>query len=271
MLCVSLMLLAFVAHVAVFSTFQHHRAQTIAYNDLRVSLANAETAVGQLADEDVMVALGTPVALLEAPAIGLSEVVLEGTTGQVLRSGIGHRRDSVMPGQAGTAVILGRQTTYGGPFAQIYRLRPGDTVTITTGQGINTYRVFGLRRAGDPLPAARTGDQGRLELQTADGLALFPSGVLYVDAELVTDAQATPSRVMAYAALPPDERAMGQNRDGWFLTFFVLVFFTLAGLGVWWLWTSWGRWHAWVIGLPLLLALGVAAADTAMDALPNLL
>jgi sortase A len=270
-LTASLLLLAFVAHVAAFSALQHYRAQTIAYGELRTSLAKAETPVGQLADEDTMVAPGTPVALLDVPAIGLSEVVLEGTTGDVLRSGAGHERDSVMPGQIGTSVLLGRQTTYGGPFAQLYRLAPGDEITVTTGQGVNTYRVFGLRRAGDPEPPPLGANKGRLELQTADGLALFPSGVLHVDAELVTSVQKTPSKVMSYAALPPAERAMGQDPGAWFTAFFAFVFFVAAGIGMWWLWTRWGRWHAWLVGVPVLVALGVATADIAMNALPNLL
>lgn len=270
-LTVSLLLLAFVAQVAVLSAAQHYRAQTIAYDTLRTSLAKAETPVGQLDVNEQLVAPGTPVALITADSIGLSEVILEGTTSEVLRSGAGHRRDTVMPGQAGTTVILGRQLTYGGPFAQLNRLAPGDQITITTGQGENTYRVFGLRRAGDPMPEPLRPGQGRLELQTADGLALFPSGVLSVDAELVSPVQQTPSRVMSYPALPADERAMGQNNAAWFAAFFALVFFAAAGLGAWWLWRSWGRWHAWLIGVPVLVALGVVTSDIVMNALPNLL
>ncbi|MEN2738120.1 sortase [Microbacterium sp. X-17] len=270
-LTASVLLLAFVVHAAAFSAFQHYRAQTIAYGDLRTSLAKAETPVGQLVDETTMVPLGTPVALIEAPSIGLSEVVLEGSTGDVLRSGVGHERDSVMPGQSGLSVLLGRQTTYGGPFAQLYRLAPGDEITIVTGQGTNTYRVFGLRRAGDPQPPALAANAGRLELQTADGLALFPSGVLHVDAELVSKVQQTPSKAMSYAALPPAERPMGQDPGAWFAAFFAFVFFAAAGIGMWWLWTRWGRWHAWLVGVPVLVALGVATADIAMNALPNLL
>lgn len=270
-LTVSLLLLAFVVQATVLSAAQHYRSQTIAYDQLRTSLAKAETPVGQLVGEEELTGIGTPVALLEAPAIGLSEVVLEGTGSDVLRGGIGHRRDSVMPGQAGTSVILGRQLAYGGPFSQLNRLTPGDEIVITTGQAVNTYRVLGLRRAGDPLPQPLLRGQGRLELQTADGLALFPSGVLYVDAELVTAVQQTPSRVMSYPALPPEERAMGQNQQTWFAAFFAFVFLAAAGTGMWWLWTRWGRWHAWLIGVPVLAALGVTTADIVMNALPNLL
>jgi LPXTG-site transpeptidase (sortase) family protein len=270
-LTASLLLLSFVAHVAVFSAAQHHRAQAIAYTDLREGLAKAETPVGQLVGEEDMTPIGTPVALLEAPSIGLSEVVLEGSNSNVLRSGIGHRRDSVMPGQSGTAVILGRQLAYGGAFSQVNRLVPGDEITVTTGQGTNTYRVASLRRAGDPMPEALGRGEGRLELQTADGLALFPSGVLHVDAELVSPVQETPSKVMGYPALPPDERAMGSNDDAWFSAFFAFVFFVGAGIGMWWLWRSWGRWHAWLVGVPVLVALGVVTSDLVMNALPNLL
>ncbi|WP_164861745.1 sortase domain-containing protein, partial [Microbacterium sp. CPCC 204701] len=270
-LTVSLLLLGFVAHVAFFSALQHQRAQGIAYDELRTTLAEASTPVGQLNGDEELVPAGTPVAMLSIPAIGLGEVVAESTTSDVLRSGVGHRRDSVMPGQRGTSVLLGRQITYGGPFGALARLQPGDEITITSGQGEHTYRVFGLRRAGDPLPEPLAAGEGRLELQTADGLALFPAGVLYVDAELVSEVQETPSRVLAYPALPIDERAMGQDSSAWFLAFFGLVFFAAAGVGLWWLWTRWGRWHTWLVGVPIVLALGTATADAVMNALPNLL
>ncbi|MFG6446478.1 sortase domain-bontaining protein [Microbacterium sp. P07] len=280
LLAVSVLLLSFVAHVAVFSAAQHHRAQTLAYNEMRETMAKASIPVGQLRleqgedgreGENVMTPLGTPLGLIESPAIGLSEVILEGSTSNVLRSGVGHRRDSVIPGQGGTAVILGRQLAYGGPFSQINRLVPGDEITVTTGQATSTFRVVSLRREGDPLPEALDPGEGRLELQTADGLALFPSGVLHVDAELVSEVQSTPSRVLGYPALPPEERAMGQNDDSWFTAFFSFVFLVAAAIGMWWLWRNWGRWHAWLVGLPVLVALGVVTADFVMSALPNLL
>ncbi|MDR0595046.1 MAG: sortase [Bifidobacteriaceae bacterium] len=271
MTAVSALALAFVGHAAVFSHLQHQRAQSLAYQDFRSALAKAEAPTGQLALNQEMTPLGTPVALLEIPKIGLSEVVLEGSSAAVLRGGAGHRRDSVMPGQPGTAVILGRQATYGGPFGKVKSLAPGDQITLTTGQGVATYQVFALRRAGDPMPEELRPGQARLELLTGDGLALFPSGVLHVDAELVTEAHSPSSRVMAYAALPAAERAMGQDRSAWFIAFFIAVFTAAAGLAVWWLWRAWGRREAWLVGLPVLLALGVTCADSIMNALPNLL
>lgn len=271
LLTVSALLLAFVSHTAVFSAAQHNRAQALAYDELRTTLAKAETPVGQLDLNGELVEQRTPVALLEIPVLGVSEVVAEGSTSRVLRSGPGHRRDSVLPGQAGTSVILGRQLTYGGPFGGLDRLAPGDEIRVTTGQAEHTFQVFGLRRAGDPLPEPLGDGEGRLELMTADGLELFPSGVLHVDAQLVSEVQPTPTKVLAEPALPDEEREMSGDDGAWFTAFFVLVFFVAAGVALWWLWTSWGRWHAWLIGVPVLLALGVTCADIVMDALPNLL
>ncbi|PRY67930.1 LPXTG-site transpeptidase (sortase) family protein [Glaciihabitans tibetensis] len=270
-LVVSMLLIGFVVHATLFSWLQHSRSQDIAFQDLRTSLAKADIPVGQLDVNEDLVALGTPVSLLSIPEIGLTETVVEGSTASVLRTGPGHRRDSVMPGQAGTSVILGRQTTYGGPFRSVGQLVPGDEITITTGQGVHIYTVFGVRRNDDPLPEVLKAGAGRLELITADGLALFPGGALHIDAELTSDVQPTPTKVMTYQALPKDERAMGQDGEAWFAALTALAVFIGAGITLWWLWRSWGRWHTWLIGTPIMLALGVTTADAVMAALPNLI
>ena len=136
------------------------------------------------------------------------EWIVEGTDSGTTQLGPGHRRDSVLPGQAGVG-DPGPQLTYGGPFGPLDRLAPGDEIHVTTGQGEHTFQVFGLRRAGDPLPESLADGQGRLELMTADGLQLFPTGVLHVDAQLVSEVQETPTKVLA------EPRAPGRGaRDG---------------------------------------------------------
>jgi sortase A len=271
MLALSVLLLSFVADATTFSWLQYSKAQSLEYSALRVSLAKATAPVGQLDAKRELVAPGTPVALLRIPTLGVSQVVAEGTSGGILRSGPGHRRDSVMPGQDGTAVILGRQTTYGGPFGLLARLVPGNTVTVTTGQGTSTYKVVAVRHDGDPAPAPPEPGSGRLELVTADGLPLLPRGGLHVDAELVSKVQTTPSQVMTYPALPADERAMGQDLGAWAgATFAFAAFFGAAALLAW-LWRAWGRRQAWLIGVPIMIALAATVADRVLDALPNLI
>lgn len=268
---VSVLLLGFFAQAVVFSGLQHQRDLVAGYDELRSSLAKGETPVGQLDVNGDLVTAGTPVALLQIPRLGLSEVIREGTTAAVLRSGPGHRRDTVMPGQAGTSVIMGRQTSFGGPFANLARLQPGDTLTVTTGQGVAGYTVYGLRRAGDPLPSDGTVGEGRLELVTADGPPLFPTGVLYVDAAQSTTVQPASGRVLTYPALPTDERALGSDASGWPLAIAATIT-VLALIGVTaWLWRRWGWRWAWLIGAPMLLAGGVIATTLIVDTLPNLL
>ncbi len=118
--------------------------------------------------------MGAPVAVLSIPAIGLRTVILQGTTSSVLEDGPGHLRDTVMPGQAGVSVILGRQTAYGGPFGGLASLVPGDSIKVVTGQTVASYKVIDLRRAGDPLPPTLATGAGRMILVTADGAPLDP-------------------------------------------------------------------------------------------------
>jgi LPXTG-site transpeptidase (sortase) family protein len=265
------LLLGFIAQLTLFGGLQHSRAQRMEYADFRGSLAQAKAPVGQVDDGGGLLTLGTPVAVLDIPRIGLHEVVGEGTTAGVLTAGPGHRRDTVLPGQAGTSVLLGRRAGYGGPFARIDTLRRGDRITVATGQGMHTFTVLGVRRAGDPQPAALTTGQGRLTLVTASGPAYVPTDVVRVDAVLTSGAQPVPRMVIGTGALPPAEQAMGIDQG-------VLVPLVLwgqllvaAALGVVWIRHRVGRWHAWVIAVPVLGFLGVTVADHAASLLPNLL
>src|SRR5205823_13984283 len=84
---------------------------------------------------------GVPVAVIQIPAIGLDQVVVEGSRSTQLRKGPGHVVGTSLPGQPGNAVIAGRRTLYRGPFGRIGSLHEGDTITVTTGEGKSTYKV----------------------------------------------------------------------------------------------------------------------------------
>lgn len=268
---VTAVILGIVLHLTVVSGMQHGRAQALAFGELRTDLAKAETPVSPLGVDGRPVPAGTPVALIEIPKIDLREVVVEGTTAEVLRMGPGHRRDSVMPGQKGTSVVFGRQSTYGGPFSRIGELGVGDEILVVTGQGEQRFEVFGLRRDGDPLPPALVRGEGRLELVTANGLAMFPNGGLYLDAALVSDPQETPGRIMNVTALSDSEVAMGVDlaRIGNLIVMLALLGGAIVGVTI--MWQRWGRWQAWVIGLPVTVTLTMLTADTAAGILPNLI
>jgi sortase A len=84
---------------------------------------------------------GDPLGRISMPAIGVSDVVVEGTGTGDLRLGPGHYPATPLPGQRGTMGIAGHRTTYGAPFRHIDGLKPGDPITLTMPYGRFTYRV----------------------------------------------------------------------------------------------------------------------------------
>jgi len=87
-------------------------------------------------------AVGNPVAQLTIPAIGVSQVVVEGVGTAQLREGPGHYPGTPLPGQPGNSSIAGHRTTYGAPFSHLDALRPGDFVYFRTLQGLFRYSVL---------------------------------------------------------------------------------------------------------------------------------
>lgn len=270
-LVASTLLVGFVGHVTLVGSLQHAREQHVSYQELRSTLALATTPLGQLDGDAALVATGTPIAYLSIPRLDVAEVVVQGTTPEALMSGPGHRRDTVFPGQEGTSVIMGRQATYGGPFARIGGLRTGDEIVVTTAQGESTYTVFSVRTEGDLLPIPAKEGEGRLELITGAGVPLAPSGTLHVDAELTSEVQDTPAFSFTSAVLDPSESAMAVDSGGWFALFFWLQWLVAAAVATSWVRSRWGVWQTWVIAVPVLFSLGAATAGAAMSLLPNLL
>ncbi len=88
---------------------------------------------------------GDPLALLEIPAIGRSDIVVPGVSLNDLKDGPGHYPDTPLPGQLGNASIAGHRTTYGAPFFNVDDLVPGDEliVTMLTGDQF-IYEVTGI-------------------------------------------------------------------------------------------------------------------------------
>jgi sortase (surface protein transpeptidase) len=175
----------FLANLFVFSHIQHASTQAQLRTSFteKLALATAPTSEG---DENlILLADGTPVALLEIPDLGVSEIVVEGTDSTALRSGPGHRRDTVLPGQLGTSVIMGRASAFGGPFAAIHTLQPGTLFSVVTGQGQHIYKVIGMRYAGEPEPAPAAEGVSRIVLETGRGLPYSPFGVTRVDAQMI--------------------------------------------------------------------------------------
>jgi len=265
---VSLLLLWFVFYAVVLTPFQEQHAQSVLYNTMRQKLSQ------QVAPLGGPIVPGTPVALISAPALGISDVVVvEGTASGDLMAGPGHRGDTVLPGQSGVAVLYGRASLFGGPFANLRNAHAGEQVTVTTGQGVFHFQILGRRVAGDPLPAPLADGGARMTLVSATGSgrlgSLTPDGTIYVDAQLTGQSQ--PSPPGRATAVPKAERAMQGDPSALLPLALSLPLLVAAVLFLAWARDRWGGWQTWLIGTPILLATLWLVSQAAVQLLPNLL
>jgi sortase A len=129
---------------------------------------------------------GDPMGRIVMPAIGVSEVFVEGTGAGDLRKGPGHYPATPLPGERGTVAIAGHRTTYGAPFRRIDRLDPGDTIELRMPYGRFTYRVERTRI----VPPTETSVTDRVD---HDRLVLSACHPLYSAAQ----------RIVVFARLEP--------------------------------------------------------------------
>ncbi|MGD8193448.1 sortase [Herbiconiux sp. P18] len=269
----SVTIIALLVNVTFISQVQHYASQAALYEQIRLSLAQGAAPTGPLNSDGTLVTPGTPIAVLSAPDIGIGhEVVVEGTASAQTMVGIGHRRDTALPCQLGTAVLMARAGAYGGVGQSFKNLAVGSTFTVSMGQGTCTYEVTGSRMPGDQAPPAPVGTEGRLTLTTASGYPFFPTEVYRVDARLVGDGLGRPAVGLPTGALPTSEAAMGVDTSNLFGLVLLLQLLVGLAIGTTLLWKRWGRWQAWIICGPAVLAVGILAAGAVNQwLLPNLL
>ncbi|MEV7996205.1 class E sortase [Streptomyces sp. NPDC086077] len=86
---------------------------------------------------------GRAFAIMYVPRLGFTwnKPVLEGTATGTLKKGLGHYAGTAQLGQKGNFSVAGHRRTYGDPFKDFPRLRPGDAVVLTDGTTWFTYRI----------------------------------------------------------------------------------------------------------------------------------
>lgn len=84
---------------------------------------------------------GRSLTRIRIPKLGVNVVVVQGVTTADLEAGAGHYPETPLPCEAGDVAIAGHRTTYGKPFANIDRLRPGDRIVLATPVGSCIYEV----------------------------------------------------------------------------------------------------------------------------------
>ncbi len=217
---------------------------------------------------------GTVMALLQIPAIGVSQYVVSGTDESDLALGPGHYHYTALPGQAGNVVIAGHRTTHGAPFNRLAELVPGDPMylTTTTGQRL-TYVVAMTPFAVSPEDVSVLNNFGdnRLTLTTCNPeysavqrlivvAAYQPPGAAH--AEPIDRGRGTPVHL-----LPVDEGSWNLVLLPWV----IVLFAALVALGLLnrRLSRFYGRPGRWLILAPVWVALLLALFETLTNFLPS--
>jgi sortase A len=79
---------------------------------------------------------------MEIPRLGLSVIVMEGTSSATLRRAAGHISGTALPGQPGNVGISAHRDTF---FRPLRNIRRNDLITLTTALGEYRYRVVSTR------------------------------------------------------------------------------------------------------------------------------
>jgi sortase A len=251
----------FVAGFAVYlfglSAFSEAHAQSTMYKSFAAELAQALAPTGPAKE-------GTPVAVLNIPAIGLRNVVVvEGTTSRDLALGPGHVRASALPGEVGSSFIYGKVATFGAPFAHLMQLRRGEEITVADGQGVARYVVhsFGTSR----YPAADSAPN-RLVLMTANS-PYIPTSAVQVSADLVSTPQPNPED---WPSITAQEEYLASDTASliplllWSQALFVtLVAATVAA-------HRWSRWQTYLLAAPVVITVTICVYQNLAGLLPNI-
>lgn len=244
LLVVGLSGLLFTVWLVGLSHLAHARSQEGLERRFRSELANGVAPVNQ------PIPSGSPIALLEIPALGLREVVVEGTRSAQLASGPGHLRTSALPGQPGVSVLLARRTTFGAPFRRLSDLVVGDSVRVTTGQGVTDYRIVAVTTHPADDASAFVAEPDALLLVTSDP-ALVASRRVTARAVPVDGVQPGGTRV-AQVALSADELGLAGSSRAAVGVLVWLELLVAAAAGGLVLFRRWRRWPAWVLAAPVV-------------------
>jgi sortase A len=79
---------------------------------------------------------------MEVERLGVSVVVMEGTSNKTLRRAVGHIAGTALPGGPGNVGIAGHRDTF---FRPLRNIQADDIITLTTRAGSYRYRVVSTK------------------------------------------------------------------------------------------------------------------------------
>jgi sortase A len=260
---VGLSLLVFLAYTFVFTGLQEARNQ---HSMLELFNSNNLT-VKKSVLKGLHLKDGQPIALLEIPALGLHQVVVKGTSSTDLLEGPGLMPDTALPGTRGNAVIAGRRSTAGAPFANLLSLQRGDRITVVTSLGSFKYSVrsVGTALSGGRDPISSTA-AAQLTLVTSNP-PLLATGRAYVVSTLVSKPVDAP-----LPKTPPNQSQRGLSGDAsaifpalvWGCFFVLSLFAVIAAYRRW----RDRVWAIYLLSTPIVLTIALLCFENVYRLLP---
>ncbi|MGA3130384.1 MAG: class D sortase [Terracidiphilus sp.] len=123
---------------------------------------------------------------IEIPRLGVKVAILEGTTSQTLRLGVGHIEGTALPGEPGNIGIAGHRDTY---FRALKNIRTNDEIRIQTATGLSRFEV-------DSVEIVDPGDTGVLAPSAGSAVTLVTCYPFHFIG-------AAPKRFVVHAHQPP--------------------------------------------------------------------
>ena len=140
-------LLLIVVGITIIATVVYKKVETIGKQKAIIEMFESGISEGTSTGNKETVNLDeingyTPIAIIEIPSIKLSQALVEGISDDVLKYFLGHFTDSAAPGEKGNFAVAGhRVSDYTDAFINLYKVKVGDEVIVTTKDGRYTYEV----------------------------------------------------------------------------------------------------------------------------------
>lgn len=114
-------------------------------NYLSATLKSESSLANSISDEAIYTVYpeeGSNIGTLMIPTLNKKLPIIQGTSEQELKEGVGHFIQSVLPGEYDNCVLSGHRET---AFRQLDLLTIGDLLIVQTSAGTFTYKVTGTR------------------------------------------------------------------------------------------------------------------------------
>ena len=170
-------------------------------------------------------------------------------------------------------MIFGRRATFGAPFGDLPLLAKGDLITTTTGQGEARYQVIAVADSSKPVPFTEIPNQ--LLLVTADS-RIAPAHYIEAEAKFLGvtvagTAQAAPFPQSGFLpSVSAAETALGRDFYALVPAMAWAIALAAAALLGSFLGARWARWPAWIVAVPVLVAIIWNLYQNLSALLPNL-